>query len=97
MSEDQQQRVGTETGSPRKIFLQAESLQWDKEDVSRSVQSPVWLCMHAEQPCRTEVRAQQSGGRVELGWIQWEIKHITALQRLETNSRKSNSHGKSVV
>lgn len=27
MSEDQQQRVGTETGSPRKIFLQAEPLQ----------------------------------------------------------------------
>lgn len=29
MSEDdQQRRVGTETGSPRKIFLQAEPLQW---------------------------------------------------------------------
>lgn len=97
MSEDQQQRMGTETGSPRKIFLQSESLQWDKEDVSRSVQSPVWLCMHAEQPCRTEVRAQQSSGRVEFEWIQWGRKHITALQRLETNPWKSDSHEKSVV
>lgn len=35
--EKQRQRVGTETESPRNIFLWAGSLLWDKEGISKSV------------------------------------------------------------
>lgn len=54
--EDQQQRVGTETGSPRKVFLQAEPLQW----IRKTFQG---LCSHrCGFACMQNSPAEQRSG-----------------------------------
>lgn len=73
--EDQQQRVGTETGSPRKTFLQTEPLQW----IRKTFQG---LCSHwCGFACMQNSPAEQRSGhtvRWESGaWVDpvWEKTH----------------------